>query len=285
MVEDSYQPKDPCCSGRGHFFCSILLSTQATLMQRRSTRLVNKSKVNYSTRKAPRKRCRITLTVTVAHYAKGGTMKNVYGQPILQEGTGNVVGYFTIIADRWERDDGMLEQPPPGIGYSAITNEHFSAITTCDLMHPADIQRIVREQFKTMHAYTWYDTAAFTNPRYTVEEVNKEGVLRKGRVPREIPMRRAAPLRIPHLKHNVAAVSLKTLAGEETCVPVAVYTWLMERKARNPSLNGTFMPKEACETYPNALLMVKDAKGHVSKPKVTPETVTRLLDAIHAVSR
>ena len=253
-------------------------------MQRRSTRLANKSKITYSEKKAPRKRYRITLTVTVAHYAKGGTMKNVYGEPILREGTGRVVENRTITVDGYDRDDGMLEQPPPGIGYSAITNEHFTAITTCDLMHPEDVQRIVREQFKTMHAYTWLDSVAFSNPRYTVEEVNKEGVLRKGRVPREIPMRRAAPLRIPHLKHNVAAVSLKTLAGEETCVPVAVYTWLMERKARNPDKNGAYMPKEACETYPGALPKVKDAKGHVSKPKVTPETVTKLLDAIHAAS-
>ena len=211
-------------------------------------------------------------------------MPNVYGEQILQGGTAKGMRDLSIVKDIFTRAEGVLTQPSPGAGYIAITNDLFDAITNCQLMREEDVKRIVREQFKTMHAYTWQDTVAFTNVRYTIAEVNKEGVLRKGRIPREIPMRRAAPLRMPFLKHNVAAVSMRTLLGDETCVPVAVYTWLTERKARNPGRNGASMPKEACRKYPDALPMVKDAKGHVSKPKVTLETVTKLLDAIHAES-
>eukprot|EP00966_Prymnesium_polylepis_P217537 5034820-Prymnesium_polylepis.1 len=42
-----------------------------------------------------------------------------------------------------------------------------------------------------------------------------------------------------------------------------------------------YMAKQACEAYPDVLPKVKDAKGHISKPKVTLENVRELLDAIH----
>eukprot|EP00966_Prymnesium_polylepis_P041128 954321-Prymnesium_polylepis.1 len=42
-----------------------------------------------------------------------------------------------------------------------------------------------------------------------------------------------------------------------------------------------YMAKQACEAYPDVLPKVKDAKGHISKPKVTLENVRKLLDAIH----
>ena len=65
----------------------------------------------------------------------------------------------------------------------------------------------------------------------------------------------------------------------ELCVPTAITHWLANRTGKNAK--NKFMSKEACQKYPNALPLIKDTKGHVGKPKVTPENVTALLDAIH----
>ena len=245
-------------------------------MPRRSTRLSEKPKVTYFETQPRRKRCRLVLTVTHSNYELGGDMPNVYGERCLRPGTQSRMYDLSITRDFYVRDEGIEMQRPPGIGYAAITQEHFDEITACHLLLPQQLATMVREQFKTMHAYTWRRTVAFSNPRYMVYEVNKEGVLRNGRVPREYPMLRASPLRIPTLKH-VAAISYQNSKTGETCVPVAIFTWLTARKRDT-------MHKDACERYPTALPMVKDAKGHVCKPKVTIENVTKLLDAIHADS-
>ena len=103
-------------------------------MMRRSTRLANKSSVAYTVKKTYRKRCRITLTVTVANYEKGGTMPNVYGEQILQGGTAKGEHDLSIVKDIFTRAEGVLTQPSPGAGYIAITNDLFHAITNCQLM-------------------------------------------------------------------------------------------------------------------------------------------------------
>jgi len=98
--------------------------------------------------------------------------------------------------------------------------------------------RFVLEQFKTMHAYSWQSSVAFTNPRFEIQEVNKEGVLRRGRTPRTVPMLSVKPLRLPFLKSGIAAISLKDADERELCVPTAITHWLANRTGkavRSPS--------------------------------------------------
>ena len=218
-------------------------------------------------------------------------MPNVYGERVLIPNTAGHGGQdCTITLDMWRRANVVIPQNevrnpngqlayPNGIGYYAITNQLFGDITEPTLMHDADIRRFVLEQFKIMHAYSWQSSVAFTNPRFEIQEVNKEGVLRRGRTPRTVPMLSVKPLRLPFLKSGIAAISLKDADERELCVPTAITHWLANRTGKNAK--NKFMSKEACQKYPNALPLIKDTKGNVGKPKVTPENVTALLDAIH----
>ena len=180
-------------------------------------------------------------------------MANVHGDFVLQPGTqGNSA-----------RD----------VSFTSLLDEEAHM----GLMSPADVQRVAREQLRMMKGYPWATNVAFSNERSFVEELNADGVLRHGRTPRHVPMLRAAPMRLPYLKHGVAAVSMRAADGGELCVPAAIYAWLKGRKDRGSQL----MPKAACEKYPEALPCVADYRGRLSKPKLTLETVTALLNAIH----
>jgi hypothetical protein len=252
------------------------------MLPRRSDRLITKPKVQYYPLPR-RKRYRITLTVTVANYAQGGTMPNVYGQPILQPGTGHGTFQLSITRDIYRRGDGVLEQQPPGIGYEEITDELYDRITTPGLMRDSDVREMVMEQFKTMHAYTWAPSVAFSDPRFEPQEVNAEGVLRQGRTPRTMPMLRAAPMRLPFLRHGIAAVSLRDAEGKELCVPSAVYAWLQTRDEGKGRKHKThvYVPQAARDRYPDAFPVERNAHRKKLAPKVSLETVTALLNAIH----
>ena len=147
-------------------------------------------------------------------------------------------------------------------------------------MQDGVLRQIADGQFNAMHAYNWKISTRFENTRFAVKEVNKAGALRKGRVPRLYPMLRALPIAMPYLRHDVAAVSMKDLSGGEMCVPMAVYTWLMERSSGKKT--SLFLPPAAIERFPHlATPPRKPCEPAPKKTRVTYDSVKALLDAIH----
>ena len=261
---------------------------------RRSNRLATLPKRYYGNPTPRRKRVRITLKAYIQNYAMGGNMANYLGQNILNPDTGSAnLMPITLTATAFVHEDdetiprfaadnitqranGYIN----GMGYYAITKEFLQQITSPALLREVEVRRFVQEQFKAMHAYSWAASVAFVNPTFTIEEVNADGLLRTGRIPKRYPMLSVKPIRLPFLKHHIANISLETLNKNEQCVPSALFYWL---SARVHGKNGNKrMPEKACIAYPDALKgQPKGKNKYISKPTVTIENVIALLNAIH----
>ena len=97
---------------------------------------------------------------------------------------------------------------------------------------------------------------------------------------RHCPMLRACAIQLPNIK-TYNPINM-TLMGNATCVPVAVTHWL-----RSDDKNGNLrIPQTAVDMYSEALqpFISYDRQRRPSKPHVTIESITALLNAIHAKS-
>ena len=111
---------------------------------RRSTRLVGKPQVRYAPAER-RKRLRVTVTVKVRNFGRGGTMRNVYGDAILDEND-HTEGYeISITEDIWVRTNP--EPIPQNTVRSHLTGLFKYIAPVCDVR-----EDIVYEDNAALHS-------------------------------------------------------------------------------------------------------------------------------------
>ena len=85
---------------------------------------------------------------------------------------------------------------------------------------------------KEMIDYKWKGDVVFSEWTMTTREVNKDGMLRKGRKIQHLPMLRWSPVRLSNMPYDVAPVTMRENNGD--CVVACLTAYFEERKDRCP---------------------------------------------------
>ena len=131
---------------------------------------------------------RISLTVLVRNFrisASGGDLPNVYGEHVLVSGTASTGSLITMTSLWWRRDRWHCYSTRSGVPKRRWLLRNFQRFVG-GLIQPtthAPSGRAVVCQ-RTVQAHTWQDSVTLTPVKFSMEEVNASGVLRKGRHPR-----------------------------------------------------------------------------------------------------